>query len=173
MSDSAAEVMIRLGRASDLPALAAIEASGAETFERFGQPLVDGSPPTPPEQWAAALDAGLLWIAEHPDDGPIGFLSGELADGGLYISEVDVMIAHQRRGHGRRLLQAAIDWAHRRGLADVTLTTFRSIPWNAPLYATMGFTTLDAAQTPPKLAATLADEAARGFTDRCGMRLAL
>ncbi|HEY1752054.1 MAG TPA: GNAT family N-acetyltransferase [Caulobacteraceae bacterium] len=173
MTTQLAEVVIRPGRAPDLPALAAIEDSGAETFTRYGRPLADGSPPAPPDQWAAALDAGLLWIAEHPDDGPIGFLAGELADGGLYVEEVDVLIAHQQRGHGRRLMQAAIDWARGRGLPAVTLTTFRGIPWNAPFYASMGFEILDAAQMPPMLAATLANEAALGFEDRCGMRLAL
>ena len=165
------DVVIRPGRAEDLSALAAIERSGAETFARHGLPLADGSPPAPAAQWAAALSAGLLWIAEHPIDGPVGFLAGELADGALHILEIDVVMAHQRRGCGRRLMQAAIACAQARVLAGVTLTTFRSVPWNAPFYASLGFAVLDPADLPPSLAAALADEAARGFEDRCGMRL--
>jgi predicted N-acetyltransferase YhbS len=167
------QIVIRPGRPGDLPALAAIEDSGAETFTRHGQPLADGSPPAPPDQWASALADGLLWIAEDAVDGPVGFLAGELADGGLYIAEVDVVMARQQQGLGRRLMQVAIDWARESGLAAVTLTTFRSIPWNAPFYARLGFVELDAAAMPPKLAATLADEAAHGFEDRCGMQLVL
>jgi GNAT superfamily N-acetyltransferase len=168
-------VTIRSARADDLPHLAAIEESGAETFAAhgLGHLLADGSPPAPDGHWAAALEAGLVWIADEAGRGPIGFLAGELADDGLYIAEVDVAMDCQRQGHGRRLLTAAIDWARARGLAGLTLTTFRHIPWNAPFYARLGFRELNSAEAPPHLAKALAKEAARGFEDRCGMRLAL
>jgi GNAT superfamily N-acetyltransferase len=166
-------VVIRVGERDDLPLLDAIEESGAETFTAYGAPLADGSPPGPDGRWEAALDAGLLWVAEDPATGLIGFLAGELKEGALYIEEVDVLMAWQQRGHGRRLMRAAIDWARAHGLAAVTLTTFKSIPWNGPFYASMGFVELTPAELPPHLAKTLAQEAADGFEDRCGMRLAL
>ncbi len=165
------DVAIRPGRAGDLPALDAIEQSGAETFTAFGEPLADGSPPAPADQWAKALDAGLLWVADDPASGLIGFVAGEITADGLYIEEVDVVMERQKQGHGRRLMQAAIDWARAERLSAVTLTTFRNIPFNAPFYASMGFDVLDAPT--PHLAATLADEVARGFDHRCAMRLAL
>ena len=165
------EVVIRFGRADDLPLLGAIEQSGAETFTAFGQPLADGSPPPPDDQWAKVLDHGLLWVAEDLADGPIGFLAAERTDDGLYIEQVDVLMPRQRQGYGRRLMQSAIDWARAEGLPAVTLTTFRSIPFNGPFYASMGFVEQDAPS--PHLTATLANEAASGFTDRCAMRLAL
>ena len=170
-SRTTGEVVIRPGRPADLPALDAVEQSGAETFTAFGQPLADGSPPTPPDQRAKALQAGLLWVADDADIGVIGFVAGEITDDGLYIEEVDVVMERQKQGHGRRLIQAAIDWARTERLPAVTLTTFRHIPFNAPLYASMGFDLLDAPT--PHLAATLADEVARGFEHRCAMRLAL
>jgi GNAT superfamily N-acetyltransferase len=164
-------VTIRTARAEDLPALDAIEQSGAETFTAYGQPLVDGSPPAPADQRARVLDQGLLWVADDVDEGVIGFLAAEITEDGLYVEEVDVLMARQKQGHGRRLMQAAIDWARGRRLSAVTLTTFRAIPWNAPFYASMGFVELG---TPtPHLAATLADEIADGFEDRCAMRLEL
>jgi GNAT superfamily N-acetyltransferase len=168
-------VTIRPARADDLPHLAGIEASGADTFTAhgLGHLLADGSPPAPDGHWAPAFEAGLIWIADEAGRGPIGFLACELADDGLYISELDVVMDRQRQGLGRRLLAAAIDWARARGLPNLTLTTFRHIAWNAPFYARLGFHELEAAETPPHLAAALASEAARGFEDRCGMRLAL
>jgi GNAT superfamily N-acetyltransferase len=165
------DVAIRPARSADLASLGAVEDSGAETFTAFGKPLADGSPPAPPDQWAKALADGLLWVADDPAAGVIGFVAGELTDDGLYIEEVDVLMARQRQGHGRRLMQVAIDWARSERLAAVTLTTFRSIPWNAPFYASMGFVELDAPT--PHLAKTLANEIASGFEDRCAMRLAL
>jgi GNAT superfamily N-acetyltransferase len=165
------EVAIRPGRRDDLASLGAIEDSGAQTFAALGQPLADGSPPTPAEQWAGSLESGLLWVADDPDAGLVGFLAGQITADGLYIAEVDVLMERQRQGHGRRLMQAAIDWARGQRLTAVTLTTFRSIPFNAPFYASMGFVELD--PPTPHLAKTLAEEAANGFEDRCGMRLAL
>jgi GNAT superfamily N-acetyltransferase len=165
--------VIRKGRPADLLCLAAIEDSGAETFAAYGQPLADGSPPAPPDQWARALDDGLLWVADDEDHGVIGFLAAELTGDSLYIEEVDVLMQHQRRGHGRRLTGAAIDWAKAEGLRSVTLTTFRAIPWNAPFYATLGFAELAPAQLGAHLARVLAAESASGFQDRCAMRLAL
>jgi GNAT superfamily N-acetyltransferase len=166
-------VTIRAGRQDDLPRLAVIEDSGAETFTRYGQPLADGSPPAEADHWAPALDHGLLWVAENQVRGLIGFLAAELADGDLHVEEVDVLMEHQQRGHGRRLMIEAIDWARREGLAGVTLTTFRTIPWNAPFYASLGFEELAGERVTPRLGAILAAEASRGFEDRCAMRLAL
>jgi GNAT superfamily N-acetyltransferase len=165
------QAVIRPGRPEDLPTLDAIEQSGAETFTAFGQPLVDDSPPAPNDQWFNALDAGLLWVADDPASGVIGFVAGEITDDGLYIEEVDVVMTRQRQGYGRRLMQAAIEWARARRLPAVTLTTFRSIPFNGPFYASMGFVELK--ELTPHLRTTLANEVARGFEDRCAMRLAL
>jgi GNAT superfamily N-acetyltransferase len=79
----------------------------------------------------------------------------------------------QRRGAGRAMVEAAAAEARRRGLPAVTLTTFRSIPFNAPFYARLDFGILADEQLNPRLRAVLADEAARGLADRCAMRRAL
>lgn len=165
-------VTIRQARPDDLSHITAISASGEETFARYGQPLGEGSSPMQPEHCAAPLAAGLLWIAED-DSGPLGFLAAEVTGDALYVSEVDVLIERQRQGHGRRLMQVAIDAARARGLAAVTLETFRSIPWNAPFYAKLGFVEVPEDELTPHLAAAIALQAAHGFTDRCAMRLAL
>jgi GNAT superfamily N-acetyltransferase len=165
-------VEIRPARADDLPFLGAIDLSGGETFARYGQPLADIST-APSGHWRVVMDAGLLWILDYPASGPIGFLAAELVDGGLYVEQITVAIDHQQQGHGRRLMRTAIDWARAEGLAAVTLTTFRAIPWNKPFYASLGFVELAPADMPPHLTAHLANEASRGFQDRCAMRLAL
>ena len=167
------DVAIRSARASDVPLLAEIETSGADTFAAYGQPLADGSPPSPAEEWEAALAARLLWVADDAEYGPVGFLRAEVTADGLYISEVDVRTEHQRRGHGRRLVQAAIATAKAMRLPAITLTTFRNIPWNAPFYVSIGFRELEPAETTDFLAERLANQAARGLIDRCAMRLAL
>lgn len=164
---------VRCGGPADLALLDAIDASAAETFARAGQPLPDGSPPAPPGHWAAVLAAGLLWIADDAEAGPIGFLAGERADGGLYIGQVSVALEHQRRGLGRRLMQTAIAWARSQGLPAVTLETFRTVPWNGPFYASLGFRELAPAELTEHLAHAIDLQVAHGFSDRCAMRLEL
>ena len=167
------DVVIRAACSGDIPHLAAIEISAADAFAAYGQPLADGSPTTPAEEWDAALAAGLLWVADDATCGPVGFLGAEVTADGLYISEVDVRTEHQRRGLGRRLVQTAIAAAKAMRLPAITLTTFRNIPWNAPFYVSIGFRELEPAETSVFLAERLANQAARGLKDRCAMRLAL
>jgi GNAT superfamily N-acetyltransferase len=47
-----------------------------------------------------------------------------------------------RRGIGRRLVEAACDWARAKGSERITLSTFRDVAWNAPFYTRLGFITL-------------------------------
>lgn len=166
-------VTIRPGRPGDLPFIDAIDASAEESFTRFGRPLPDGLAPAGEEHWAGVQAAGLLWIADDASAGPIGFLAGKRVEGALYVEQISVSIERQQQGLGRRLMQAAIDWARRERFAAVTLSTYRNIPWNAPFYASLGFVEPAGGAMPAHLVARLADEARNGFTDRCGMRLAL
>ena len=166
-------VTVRLACAGDLGSLAAIEASGVETFKVYGRPLGDVSESAHEGHWAGHITAGLLWVADEAGRGPIGFLAAERVDDGLYIAEVDVVMDRQRLGYGRRLMEAAIGRARRERMSSVTLTTFREIPWNAPFYERLGFRTLSVEETPAHLGETMAGENARGLHGRCAMRLAL
>lgn len=122
----------------------------------------------PADNWRPHLDAGSLWVADT-DGAVIGFLAGRLERPRLHIDEIDVHRASQGRGVGRALLQAAADWARSRGLAALSLTTFRDVPWNAPFYASFGFRDWDPAEAPPSIQAALAYEAAKGLKNRCAM----
>ena len=46
---------------------------------------------------------------------------------------------HAGRGIGRALLRAGCDWAAARGYPELTLATYRDVPWNGPFYASEGF----------------------------------
>jgi hypothetical protein len=53
----------------------------------------------------------------------------------------------------------------------VSLTTDRTLPWNAPFYARLGFVIVEGADVPPELQARLDGQAAAGFdpAQRCAM----
>jgi GNAT superfamily N-acetyltransferase len=131
--------------------------------------LTDASPP---DAWRPHLDAGALWVAEI-DGEVVGYLAGRTEAGRLHIDQVDVLRTHQGRGIGRALLAHAADWARARSLTALSLTTFRSVPWNGPFYANFGFREWDPADAPASIRQALSDEAAKGLTDRCAMVLDL
>jgi GNAT superfamily N-acetyltransferase len=104
----------------------------------------------------------------------VGFLAASVAGGALHIDEVDVSLGHQGHGLGRQLLTAALAHARGQGLREVTLTTFRDIPWNAPFYRSLGFVEV-AWDRDARLASLRAKEEAMGLelARRCAMALPL
>lgn len=102
-------------------------------------------------------------------DEPVAFMACRVADQRLHIDELDVQDGQHGKGLGKRLLQHAADWARANGLRRLSLTTFRSIPWNAPYYARFGFRDWDPAEAPDDIQQALRKEAANGLSDRCAM----
>jgi len=70
------------------------------------------------------------------------------------------------------LVEQVCHWASAHDQAAVTLSTFRSVPWNAAYYARLGFRELGAGELTPGLQAVLREEAEFGLdmTDRVCMR---
>lgn len=165
-------VGIRAAETRDLPLLPAIEFSAAQAFEGRDVPQELLRAVSYADDWIPQLAAKTLWVAEI--DGTIcGFLAATRTGARLHVDEVDVRREAQGDGIGRKLMAHAIAWAKRRKLAEVTLTTFSDVPWNAPFYSSLGFEILPAGQAPPELIAKLASEKARGLKNRVAMRLAL
>lgn len=54
-------------------------------------------------------------------------------------------------------------WAAEQGFLQVTLTTFRTVPWNAPFYEKLGFVELAPVAWTPGLRARAAAETAAGL----------
>lgn len=166
---------IRQARADELPKLPEIERSAAALFEGADQPMDILTNVTPAEAWTPRQAAGTVWVADDGAGEPIGFLAAEVFKDELHVWELDVRHDFQGRGLGRRLMTHAIDWAQARGLARVTLTTFRHIAWNGPFYASMGFVEAAGEELSVRLAEVLSLEASKGLdpADRCAMVLEL
>jgi GNAT superfamily N-acetyltransferase len=117
------------------------------------------------------IEFGAAWVAIDSDGAPVGFLNGEKLGDGFHILEVAVRRELQGRGLGRALIDAAAEWAKAQGLAALTLTTFRDVPWNQPFYERHGFRTLDPAELTDGLREILETEAKHGLRGRCAMSL--
>ncbi len=118
----------------------------------------------------AAHRRDLIWVAEA-DGAVAGFIFAEPTPSGLYLREMAVAPAAQRRGLGAALLATAADEARVRKLKAAWLTTDRSLPWNAPFYARLGFAFVEGAAIPADMLARLAGQAAAGYDPaaRCVM----
>jgi len=173
------EMIVRLARPTDLPRLPEIEVSAATLFRDQGVEVFAGEAPetpidfTPAKVWAPIVDEGLLWVMAKPDGPPGAFVAARIEEGRLHILELDVHREHQGQGLGRRLLTFVVAEARRRGLAGLSLTTFRDVPWNAPFYASVGFAIVEGEDARGALQTYLDREASRGLDParRCAMVL--
>ena len=161
-------MIIRLTVEIDVPLFARIERSAATLFLDTDRAWVAGEEPTDHEHHDRAIAEGLRWVAVAGSE-PVGFLLGQLVDASLYVAELAVASAHQRRGAARLLMATAETHAREIGAVTISLATYRDLPWNAPFYRRLGFD--EPCVLPPYLAEQLHAQAKRGYDAalRCGM----
>lgn len=147
-------MIVRYGSDADIAALAVVELSAATLFEGTHMAWAVGQT-SAREHFHAALSQRALWVADGGGM-PVGFLRAERLQNSFYIDEISVSASCQRRGIGRLLIETALIAARKRRFKAASLTTDRTIPWNAPYYARLGFRVLATDQTPPALARRLA-----------------
>jgi GNAT superfamily N-acetyltransferase len=129
-----AEDSIRPVRPNELARLPALEAAADTMFEPFDRGPFPG--PATTEEFDAAL---VVLVAGVP---PVGLCRIDELGDGAHLEQLSVHPDHGRRGMGRALLRAGVEWAASRGYPELTLTTFRDVPWNGPFYASEGFVEL-------------------------------
>lgn len=166
-----ADWSLRLARRTDAPAIPAIERAAAQTFAAVeGLSALAQDEPLTAERCERLIARGHSLVA-FAGDTMAGFLVNEPFRRELHVWETGVLPRHQRRGIGSALMRACLIDARNTGFTAVTLTTFRDIAWNAPLYARLGFEEVTALDAHPRLAGELALEADRGLPveRRCAM----
>jgi GNAT superfamily N-acetyltransferase len=132
-----ASSLIRPARPDELSLLPAVEAAADTLFEPLGIGPLPG--PGTVEELAAAL---IVLVAGDP---PVGLCRIDGIDaigtpkGIAHLEQLSVHPDHADRGIGRALLRAACAWAADQGYPEITLATYRDIPWNGPFYASEGF----------------------------------
>lgn len=155
--------MIRVARAADSPVLQAIEIEAGAQFRTVGLDDVADHDPFSVAELDAYAAAGRSWVAVGSDDRVVGYAVADVLDGSAHLEQVSVRPEAQGHGIGRALVDAVVDWARARGSDAVTLTTFTDVPWNAPLYAHLGFRALDEHELGPELAARRDEETRHGL----------
>ncbi|MDY0341186.1 MAG: GNAT family N-acetyltransferase [Coriobacteriia bacterium] len=158
MGDSYRVVSALLEHVSVLPD---IERGAAELFGD-AVPAELSEHVTPASVFLAAQQDGTLWVALGPDELPVGFVRVVVTDARVHLAELDVLPAHGRRGVGTALVGAVEDWARSKHYEEITLTTYRDLPWNAPFYAGLGYRVVPESEWD--------SETRRRFEDEAGLK---
>ena len=163
---------IRPSVMADIFRLQEVERAAAELFRGSGLIDIDGMAVVSLTDHVAAIEAGLSLVCES--GGRIaGFAIGEWQERDVYVHELDVDPAFQKRGIGAALVKHLITAAQAKGAQDIYLATFRDPPWNAPFYRKLGFRDVSRSDYLPWM--TALEESQASFLDlstRVFMKLA-
>ncbi|WP_421853179.1 GNAT family N-acetyltransferase [Novosphingobium sp.] len=169
-------ISIRPTVPADAPLLPAIEQSAGELFRTVPELawIADGDN-IPPQRHLELIAGGACWVAQTQGGSLAGFLAAEQAGDVLHIWELAVLQDQQRKGIGRALMAEAIAFAREQDLRALTLSTFRGVAWNEPMYLRLGFTVLSPEDCDERLLGVLRNEIAAGLPGerRCAMRMHL
>jgi len=151
----------RLARPDEVEIVRDIQRAAGRMFLDTPYPEIASHEPDSAEELANAQDNWRLWVSVTGDDRPAGAMLVLPRDGDLYIRQLDVHpdFSGQKRTVG--LVRAVKRFFGGRGLARLTLTTFRDVPWNAPYYERIGFALIDGDSLSGALAEALTEEASR------------
>lgn len=131
---------MRAAAPADLASLPAIEFSGDAMFAELG--IVFPAGPATVET-AMAHGASIL-VAGDP---PVAFAAVIQLDGHPHLEQISVRADQGRQGIGSLLLREVM----RRSGPELTLLTFRDVPWNGPWYMRYGFAELPESAWGPQL----------------------
>ena len=153
----------RLAREDDLEAIQEVEIDAGALFVDVGLPTIADDDPPPIGELLGHLRDGALWVIADEHDRPVAYASASVVDDEGHLDQVSVRRASAGNGLGRLLIDEVCRWAAARGLHAVTLTTFRDVPFNGPLYQRYGFREIPDRDHGPELAAIRERERAAGI----------
>lgn len=145
---------IRGATTDDIVAMQTVAVAANRRFRGHDDPRISERAddlPYATDALTRAIGEGRVWVAlgdGADSDHVIGFSVGWTFNGEAHLDEVAVHPEHGRRGVGRALIDAVIEWALDRGLPSITLTTYRDVPWNRPYYERLGFTVVEPLSEP-------------------------
>lgn len=157
---------IRPACPADVPHLPAVERDAAQVYRNIGYDFCADGPMRDEDEHLRGLNQRALFVAETADNRLAGFVLLWRVDRCAHVTELSVARAHQQQGIGTALMMRAEEWARRQGYRQITLTTFRDVPWNAPYYRRLGYAEFTPELWRTGLAEIQAEEAGFGAANR-------
>jgi len=155
--------VVRAATAADSAVLQRVEIDAGAQFATVGLADVAAHDPFSIAELDAYAAAGRSWVATDADGAIVGYAVAAVVDGLGHLEQVSVLPEAQGTGVGRALIARVEAWARDQGYPAVTLTTFVDVEWNAPLYAHLGYRTLDESEIGPELRAVRDEETRHGL----------
>jgi len=155
-------IELRAATAADSPRLQEIEVEAGEQFRAVGMSDIADDEPFSVEELRAYSEAGRSFAAVDGDR-IVGYVLIDCVGEAAHVEQVSVVPDAQGQGIGRQLIDRVRMWATERGLQALTLTTFRDVSWNGPLYAHLGFRVLGDDELTVELRAVREHETALGL----------
>lgn len=149
-------------RVDDFARVQEIERDASLLFVPLGMPEIADDDPPAPDQLAEYANAERAWVVDPPPD-VAAYVLVDVVDGAAHIEQITVATRYARRRLGALLIDHVADWARRHGIGEMTLTTFRDVPWNRPYYQRLGFHDVAEEDVGPELANVLAHERDHGL----------
>ncbi len=158
-----------------------IEIDAAQRFKTLvGLPPVNADAPFfdetfDTEKLLALIEKEQAFVTVDSTKIAVGFIIVSERSGCAYIEEVDVLKEHGQKGLGKALIERSFSWAREHGFKKMFLRTAANVPWNAPMYARLGFTPIAEFAWSDEMRSINAQEKARGLpvADRVFMELLL
>ncbi len=156
-------VAIRPALPSEIEIVREIERASAQRFIGLMDSLA-ADEPSPAPVLADRIGAGGLLVAEA-DGGLAAFVMFRPIGDSLYIEQIDVLPAFERRRIGAGLIETVAQRARVENRPRLTLSTFREVPWNAPYYRRLGFVDVPDNDLAPVLLEIRREHLARGLDE--------
>jgi ribosomal protein S18 acetylase RimI-like enzyme len=154
-------ILVRPARPDEFQPIRILERASAQRFVGLMDALAADDPSSAALLAERIAGDGLLVAASG--ESLAGFVMFRTVEDRLYVEQIDVLPAFGGRRIGATLLDAVADRAKAAGLAGLSLSTFRDVPWNAPYYRRLGF--LEAVDPTPGMRAIRAEHLARGLDE--------
>ncbi|QIX97959.1 GNAT family N-acetyltransferase [Cedecea sp. FDAARGOS_727] len=169
-------MILRASTIGDIEALRRVEAAAARLFLSAPElAFLAQAGVTDATTHRRAIEQNLSWLVAGSEGPIMGFCYCQMQQDSLYLAEISTHPDFQRAGVGTALLEAVFEHARRLNVKEVTLTTYRDVPWNAPWYRRHGFERVETHELSAELAECLRHQQEEGLMvlPRCAMRYLL
>ena len=164
---------IQIAKEADIPFLDAVEAVAGTIFPLGSVPENVLSERVHRDVFVESILKNRLLVIVDSIERPVGFAFWQEVSSCALLALIEVDPQHGQQGLGTALVLQIIDQVDQAGFQHLYLTTFSSVPWNAPFYQTVGFTILSDQDQPEFIKEILQEERAKGLNNRIAMRYSI
>lgn len=161
----ASSVTFRFAAPHDAHAVRTIEFEAGQRFASVGMAGIADAPPMEMDLVNRKIAAQQIVVAVAAGETCVGFVMFEPQATRLYVQELDVLTAYAGQRVGAALIEQVAQLARAQQLTQLTLSTYREVPWNAPYYRRLGFRDIEEAELDAALIERRDAHIARGLDE--------